>query len=152
MKIKDYLKEDRISLNIKAHTKEEAIKELSVLLKDAPEIADFDLFLKEVFERETLKTTGIGSELAIPHARTDAVKSFIIALGKSNEGVEFESLDGKPVKLIFLMGTPKGKNINGYLEILARLTRLLQHESFRKALLEASSPKDIIDEFNKIES
>lgn len=151
MKIKDYLKEDRMSLNMKARTKEEAVKELSTLLKNAPEISDFDLFLKDVFERESLKTTGIGSELAIPHARTDAVKSFVIAFGRSAEGVEFDSLDGKPAKLIFLMGTSKGKNLNGYLEILARLTRLLQHESFRKALLQASSPKEIIDEFNKIE-
>ncbi|MBW2045679.1 MAG: PTS sugar transporter subunit IIA [Deltaproteobacteria bacterium] len=151
MKIKDYLKEERISLNIKARTKEESIKELSILLKDTPEISDFDLFLNDVFERESLKTTGIGGEVAIPHARTDAVKSFVIAFGRSTEGVEFDSLDGEPAKLIFLMGTPKGRNLNGYLEILARLTRLLQRESFRKALLQASSPKEIIGEFNKIE-
>ncbi|MFH1504954.1 MAG: PTS sugar transporter subunit IIA [Candidatus Omnitrophota bacterium] len=151
MKISDYLKKDRISLCLKAQVKEDAVKELSIFLKGAPEIIDFDLFLKDVFERESLKTTGIGNGIAIPHARTEAVKNFVIVFGKSTEGVEFDSLDAKPVKLIFLMGTPKGKNLNDYLEILARLTRLLQHESFRNALLQASSPEEIINEFNKAE-
>lgn len=152
MKVIDYLKEERIALNIKARTKEEAIKELSVFLKDASEISDFDIFLKDVFERESLKTTGIGSELALPHARTDAVKSFVIAFGRSEEGVEFESLDRNPAKIIILMGTPKGRDLNSYLEILARLTRLLRRESFRKALLDAKTPGEIIDEFGKIEN
>jgi fructose-specific phosphotransferase system IIA component len=152
MKIGDYLTEERISLELKTHTKEEAIKEMSTLLKDAKELVDFDTFVKDVFEREKLGTTGIGNEIAIPHARTDAVKDFVIAFGRSSEGVEFNSLDGKPAKLIFLMGTQKEKNLNNYLKTLAHLTRLLKRESFRSLLLKASSPREIIDAFKKAEA
>lgn len=151
MKIRDYLREDRILLDLKTHSKEEAIKEISTLLKDAKELVDFDTFVKDVFERENLGTTGIGNEIAIPHARTDAVKDFVIAFGRSSEGVEFNSLDGKPAKLIFLMGTQKEKNLNNYLKTLAHLTRLLKRETFKSSLLKASSPKEIINEFKKVE-
>jgi fructose-specific phosphotransferase system IIA component len=151
MRIGDYLKEDRILLNLKARTKQDSIKELATLLKGAEEVVDFDTFLKDVFEREKLGSTGIGDGIAIPHARSDAVKDFVIAFGKSVEGVEFESLDGKPAKLIFLMGTHKERKLDSYLEILAHLTRLLKHESFREALLGASTPAAVIDEFKKVE-
>lgn len=86
MKISDYLKEKRILLSLKAHGKEESIKEIATLLKDSKDIVDFKSFLKDVFEREKLGTTGVGSEIAIPHARTDAVKDFVIGFGRSQEG------------------------------------------------------------------
>jgi fructose-specific phosphotransferase system IIA component len=152
MKIGDYLREDRILLDLKSHSKDESIKEISALLKDAEEITDFDSFLNDVFEREKLATTGIGNELAIPHARTDAVRGFVIAFGRSQEGVEFNSLDGKPAKLILLMGTHKEKNLNNYLKTLAHLSRLLKRESFKSLLLKASSPGEIIDAFKKAEA
>jgi fructose-specific phosphotransferase system IIA component len=151
MKVANYLKEDRILLNLKATNKEEAIKEIANVLKEAEEISDFDVFLKDVFERESLSTTGIGNYIAIPHARSEAIKEFVIAFGRSSVGVEFNSLDGKPARLIFLMGTPKEKEINNYLKILAHLTRLLQKEDFREALLKAASAQEIIEEFKKIE-
>lgn len=151
MGIGDYLKEERILINLKAHNKEESIKEISRVLKDAKEIVDFNAFLKDVFEREKLGTTGIGDGIAIPHTRTDSVKDFVIAFGRSSEGVEFNSLDGKPAKLIFLMGTHKEKDLSNYLKTLAHLTRLLKHEFFRSSLLKASSPKEIVDAFKKIE-
>lgn len=151
VKLGDYLKEKRILLNLKARSKEESIKEIAALLENAKDMVDFKTFLKDVFEREKLSTTGIGSEIAIPHARSDAVKGFVIAFGRSQEGVEFNSLDGKPAKLIFLLGTPKKETQHAYLKILARLTRLLQKESFRSSLLKASSPKEILDEFKRVE-
>ena len=151
MKIIDYLKEERIVLSLKSHTKIEAIKELATLLKDAEEITNFDVFLQDVYERENLGSTGIGNGIAIPHARSEAVKDFVIAFGRSVEGVDFNSLDGQPVKLIFLMGTHREKKLNSYLEILAHLTRLLKQQFFREALLKAPTPSAIIEEFKKIE-
>lgn len=151
MRIVDFLKEDRITLKLKAGDKEEAIKEMACLLGNAKEVIDFDLFLKDVFERESLNTTGIGEHIAIPHARTDAVKDFVIAFGRASEGIEFNSLDKKPAKFIFLMGTPKEKGLNSYLKILAHLTRLLKRESFKEALIKASGPKEVIEEFRKVE-
>jgi len=151
MRITDFLKEDKILLDLKASSKEEAIREVASLLKNEKGISDFDLFLKDVFEREELNTTAIGKDIAIPHARTDAVKEFVIAFARAPQGIEFNSLDNKPVKLIFLMGTPKSKGLNNYLKILACLTRLLDKENFREAILNASSSKEIMGEFRKVE-
>lgn len=148
--ISQYLKEERIVLNLKAANKEEAIKNLAEVFKGASEIKDFDKFLADVFEREDLGTTGIGLELALPHARTDAVNSFIIAVGRIDKGVDFKSLDGEPVKLIFLMATPK-EEVQNYLKILAHISRLLKKEDLREALLEARTPKEVIDIFKKEE-
>ena len=151
MKIVDCLREDRMILDLKTRNKKETIKKVSEPLKKAEEIIDFDLFLKDIFAREELKTTGIGKGVAIPHARTDAVKDFVMVFARATEGVEFDSLDGKPVKLIFLIGTPKKEKLNNHLKILARLTRLSQEKSFRNLLLNASSSKEIIEKFRKFE-
>jgi len=151
MKVTDYLKENQMDLNLIASNKDEAIKKLGVLLKDANVVSDYDGFIKDVFEREALNTTGIGHYIAIPHARTNTVKDFVIAFGRVTNGLEFGSLDKNPVKLIFLMGTPKEKGLNGYLQILSSLTRRLDKESFREELLSASTPKEIIDIFKKVE-
>ena len=151
MKIRDCLRDDRMILDLKARNKKETIKKVSAPLKKAEEIIDFDLFLKDIFAREELKTTGIGKGVAIPHARTDAVKDFVMVFARATEGVEFDSLDGKPVKLIFLIGTPKKKKLNDHLKILARLTRFSQEKSFRNSLLNASSSKEIIEKFRKFE-
>ena len=151
MKVASFLKKERMIMNLEAQTKEEAIKEVANLIKDAPEIIDFESFVKDIFDREALATTAIGSQIAIPHARSDNVKNFVIAFGRSREGIDFNALDNKPVKLIFLMGTPKEEGINDYLKILAHLTRLLQKETFRESLLKAKSPEEIIEEFEKIE-
>ncbi len=148
--ISQYLKEERIILDLKAESKEEAIKNLASVFRNQPEIKDFDKFLADVFEREDLGTTGIGLELALPHARTDAVSSFIIAIGRIDKGVDFNSLDGEPVKLVFLMATPK-EEVQNYLKILAHLTRLLKKESLRNSLLEAKTPGEVIEAFKREE-
>jgi fructose-specific phosphotransferase system IIA component len=151
MRISDYLREDMICLNLKATGKEEAIRELGSFIRKAKEISNYEMFHKDVLEREKLASTGIGEEVAIPHARTDAVSGFVVAFGKSESGVEFESLDRKKARLIFLMGTPKTAGLDEYLVLLAHLTRLLKEESFRESLIKAQSPVEIIDIFKKFE-
>jgi len=152
MKIYEYLKEENILLDVKAQTKEKTIQELAKLLREEKDIINFDGFVSAVFAREELNTTGIGEEIAIPHARTNTVEDVVIALGISQKGINFDSTDGKPAKLIFLIGTPEKKKISAYLKLLAHLSRLLKKEDFRKSLLTASSAKQILDEFKKIES
>lgn len=148
--ISQYLKEERIVLDLKANGKEKSIRRLAEVLRGQSEIIDFDKFLSDVFERENLGTTGIGLGLALPHARSQSINSFVIAIGRINEGLDFNSLDGEPARLIFFMGTPK-EEVQGYLKILAHLTRLLKKESFRKALLEANTPQEVIETFKKEE-
>jgi len=144
--VRDYIKKEFVSLNLVSVRKEDAIRELAQLVENAQEITDFEHFLEDVFERERLETTGIGDETAIPHARTDVVSRLIIAVGRSTHGVEFGSLDGRKVKLIFLMGTPKG-SVSHYLKILAQLTRLLKKEPFREKLLEAQDGEMVVKLF-----
>lgn len=151
MEIANYFNKDNILLNLKAKEKEDAIREVALLLVGSKKIIDFDQFLQDVFYREKLKTTGIGDQIAIPHARSNAVKDFVIAFGRVPQGLDFNSLDNKPVKLIFLMGTPAKKELNSYLQILAYLTRILNKENFRKGLLSAESTGAITEVFKKQE-
>lgn len=149
LEVKDYVKKELINLNLISEKKGDAIRELAQLMEGTGGIVDFERFLEDVFERERLGTTGIGDEIAIPHARTDAVSQLIIALGRSARGVEFESLDGRKVKLLFLMGTPKG-SVSHYLKILAQLTRLLKEGLFREKLLEAQDGERVVALFREI--
>ena len=150
MKISDHISEKTICLDLENTTKDDVIRELSELLKESEYVTDFDVFLKDVFEREKLGATGIGNGIAIPHARTDAVHNIIIAFGRSSQGIDFNGVDNKPAKLIFLMGTPK-KDVNKYLQVLAHLTRLLKKESFRQQLLEAQNADEILNAIREIE-
>ena len=151
MKVVDFLKEGRIELNLEAFSKKDAIRKVALLIEDDKAVLDFETLFKDILEREELKTTGIGDQIAIPHARTDAVKHLVIAIGIFPRGVEFEALDGKLVNLVFLMGTPKEKNLNNYLQLLANLNRLLQKKSFRESLLDAKSSREIIEKFKEVE-
>jgi len=150
MKISDHISEKTICLDLENTTKDDVIRELSELLKESEYVTDFDVFLKDVFEREKLGATGIGNGIAIPHARTDAVHNIIIAFGRSSQGIDFNGVDDKPAKLVFLMGTPK-KDVNKYLQVLAHLTRLLKKESFRQQLLEAQNADEILNAIKEIE-
>lgn len=151
MKISDFLKTDRIALDFQAaDSKEDIIKNLAENLNGVPEINDFKQYLADVYERENLGTTGIGFGLALPHARTDAVKDILIYVARIENGVDFKSLDGEPVKLVFLMGTPKSE-VQNYLKMLSNLTRLLKKELFRTSLLEAKTPEEIIEIFKREE-
>ena len=136
MGITDYIQPNLINLNLKARNKEDAIRELALLMKNTPAMGNFRGFLEDVFEREQLEPTGIGDEVAMPHARTDAVKQLIIAVGRSRHGINFDSPDGRNVKLLLLMGIPQ-ESISHYLKILAQLTRLLKQGPLREKLLEA---------------
>lgn len=151
MKITEYLKKNNILLNLKASDKKDAIRKSALLLSESKKIIDFDQFLRDVFAREALKTTGIGDQIAIPHARSNAVEDFVIAFSRVPEGLDFNALDSKPVKLIFLMGTPANKGLSGYLQILAYLTRILNKEDFRKSLISAKSAEEVIEAFQEIE-
>ena len=150
MDVSDYIKKELVNLNLLSKKKEDAIREIAQLMQNTQEIVDFRRFLEDVFEREKLGTTGIGDEIAIPHARTDAVDRLVIAIGRSTNGVEFKSLDGRKVKLLFLMGTPIG-TVSHYLKILAQLTRLLKREPFREKLLEAQDGEAVVKLFREIE-
>ncbi len=150
MRFCDYLQEDRTNIHMKARTKADAIRELAELVRHADEVTDFDRFVQDVFERESLASTGIGNRAAAPHARTDAVNRFVIAVGRSEQGIDFDSIDGEPAKVFFLMGTPKSP-LGDYLKMLAHLTRLLRERDFVDNLLKAERAAEVVSHFRNAE-
>lgn len=150
MKVSDYLKEKFCIMDLKATDKDNAIKEIAQCLGSGGKLVKENKFIKDVLEREKLGSTGIGNNVGIPHARTDAVKGFIIGFGRSKDGIEFNALDGEKVKLIFLMGADPAE-LNLYLRILAELSKLLMNASFREELIIAKNTADVIDTIKKFE-
>ncbi len=141
-KIYEILPESQISLNLESRTKEESLKEIVALMESSPHILDKDDLLENLMERERLETTGIGDGIALPHARTDSVDQLVIGFGRSEEGIEYDSLDGKPVHILFFIAAPKTSSTK-VLKVLAKISRLLNKEIFRKALLEANTKQEI---------
>jgi len=150
MVVSDYLKEKFCLVDLQATDKDSSIKEIAEVLGAAGKIVDQKAFIEDVLEREELGSTGIGNNVGIPHARTKAVKGFVIGFGRSNSGIEFKALDGEKVKLVFLMGADPSE-LNLYLRILAELSKLLMNIAFREALLSAGSAAEVIAAVKKFE-
>lgn len=151
MKITDLINKESIDLNVEASQKEEIIKKAVELMSKNGNIIDKDQYLKLVMKREEEGSTGIGEEIAIPHGKGDSISAPGIAAMVIPNGADFESLDGKPIKLLFLIAAPNTKD-NIHLEVLSRLSTLLMDEKFRKKLLHASSKEEflkIIDQAEK---
>ncbi|MEH7305410.1 PTS fructose transporter subunit IIABC [Neobacillus drentensis] len=148
MKITELLSKNTILLNIEGNQKEAAIDQLVDVLYNAGKISDIAEFKAAILKREEQSTTGIGDGIAIPHAKTKVVKEAAIVFGKSAAGVNYESLDGKPAHLFFMIAAPDGAN-NTHLEALARLSGLLMKAEVRYDLLKATTPEEIIDTINR---
>lgn len=147
MKITDLLKKDTIQVDLKADSKAGVIDELINTLDGAGKLANKETFKQEILKREEHTTTGIGDGIAIPHAKTAAVKEPAIAFGRSKKGIDYDSLDGKPSHLFFMIAASEGAN-NEHLETLARLSSMLMDENFRKTLLEAETKDAIFNAIN----
>lgn len=143
MKITDLLKKDTVIIDLAATSKDAAIDEMAKKLHIAGRLNNFDGFKEAILKRESQSTTGIGEGIAIPHAKTDAVKTPSILFAKSAKGVAYESLDGQPAHLLFMIAASDGTN-NEHLETLSRLSSLLMDTTLRENLLAAQSPEDVI--------
>lgn len=150
MKLMDFLVPDAIEPNMKSHTKVDAIKELVMLLKRAGVIAEEDSVAKVILEREELGTTGIGEGIAIPHGKSSAVDRVIAAFGRSERGINFDSVDNQPAHLFFLLVAPIGSS-GPHLLALARISRLLRSKDFRESLMKARSSSEILEIFRSEE-
>ena len=143
MKITDLLSKDAIKLNGVMSSKEEAINQLIELMTTNGNILDKEKYKQVVLKREEEGSTGIGEGIAIPHGKTDAVTKPGLSAMVVPEGVEFNSLDGQPAKLLFLIAAPNTKD-NVHLDVLSRLSTLLMDTEFRKALLNAKTPEEFL--------
>lgn len=148
MKLLDILSKEDIVLDIKAKDKKSAIKEMIKVLVSSGKIKNPDSVFQAVYEREKIGSTGIGQNVAIPHGKVPDAKKIVGALGISRKGVEFQSLDGEPVNIIFLLLGPE--DVSGeHLKALARVARLFKDKFFREALKQADSVEKVIEIIKK---
>ena len=143
MKIVEFLNEKAVSADLKATTKEAALRELVEILAKAEGIKNKEDLVRVLMSRESLGSTGIGQGVGIPHAKTNAVKKLVAALGISAEGVNFDALDGEPVHIFFLLVAPED-SAGPHLKGLARISRLLKDKYFRESLKQLRDEKAIL--------
>ena len=143
MKITDLLSKDAIKFNGIANSKQDAINKLVDLMAKNGNLTDKEKYTQVVLKREEEGSTGIGEGIAIPHGKTDAVSKPGLSAMVINDGVEFDSLDGQPAKLLFLIAAPNTKD-NVHLDVLSRLSTLLMDTEFRKSLMEAKTPEEFL--------
>ena len=145
MRIFDFLCKKAIEANLTTTTKEDTIKELVDLLITSGEIAkkDRSRLIESLMDREALGSTAIGHNIGIPHAKSDCVRHLVAAFGLSQKGVDFDSLDGEPVYIFFLLIAPQD-SAGPHLKALARISRLTKDKYFRDSLRQAKDEKAII--------
>ena len=152
MKISDILKKEHIIKELDSRDKKNVLDELSSFLEDEGEITSKENLLTALIEREKLGSTGIGENIAIPHAKISEIDKIITVFGRSKNGVEFESLDQKPVNFIFLVIAPENST-GQHLKALARISRLFKNPSLRESVLRTNEADQIysilVDEDSK---
>jgi len=148
MKILDYLREEWIVADIQGTDKPSVLRELSSLLVKPCQVASSEELLRILLEREKLESTGIGEGVAIPHGRLKKLKTFFVAFGRSLQGVDFDSIDGKPSHVFFLVMAPENSAVNN-LKLLGRIVTLLKDASFKRRLMEARSQKELFESISE---
>ena len=147
MKIQDLLNKKVMLLDLQATTKEAAIDEMINSLVDNGVVTDFDVFKAGIMAREAQTSTGLGDGIAMPHSKNAAVKEATVLFAKSNKGVDYESLDGQPTDLFFMIAAPEGAN-DTHLAALAELSKYLMQDGFADRLRKVASPDEVITAFN----
>lgn len=145
LKIFNYLNKDLVSF-LNADSRDQALKAMINEIQKADKLKDAQIFFEALIERERIVSTGIGMGVAIPHAKLDGYDEFFIAIGILSKGVEWNSLDAAPVRLIFMVGGPDDKQTE-YLQILSSLTMAIKDENTRKKMLTRNTPEAIIELF-----
>lgn len=143
MRIRDILKDTSIVVGLKSDTKKAVLEEMVSLLQEQGVLADKQKMLEVLLARESLGSTGIGQGIAIPHGKSAVAKELSAACGISRGGVDFDALDDDKVYVIFLLVAPEDQ-ASQHLKALARVSALLKDKYFRKALINAEGPADVI--------
>ena len=139
-----------VELELKAHRKEEALQEMVDLLVRAGKIRDPAALLEALKAREKMVSTGIGEGIALPHCASPELSAAAFAVARKREGLDFEALDGRPVRLLFLLVGPQGRP-TAQLRLLSRLARLLRDPGFPEALLAAGSSAEVLELLRRAE-
>lgn len=148
MKIQDLLRKDVMLLDLQATEKKAVIEEMIQSLVDHGYVTDFETFKEGILAREALTSTGLGDGIAMPHSKNTAVKEATVLFAKSSKGVDYESLDGQPTDLFFMIAAPEGAN-DTHLAALAELSQYLMKDGFADKLRQVTSPDQVIELFNQ---
>jgi len=147
MKINDVLNKEAINVNLTARDKKGVLEELVMPVASAAGTTKEQL-VKVLLERERLGSTGIGGGIGIPHGKLKNMDSLILGFGLSRQGVNFESMDGRPTHIFFLLLTPEN-SAGIHLKLLARISRLLKNDEFKAQLMQSQTAEDIIAAISK---
>jgi fructose-specific phosphotransferase system IIA component len=151
MKICEILEEELISSKVPGSDKEEVLNFMIDLVSKSPKVKDKEMVKTAIFDREKIMSTGVGKGFAIPHGKTDGITEMVAAFGITENDINFESLDGEPVRLIFLL-VGKENLVGPHLKLLSRISRLLNKDEFRTSLLKTITPAEILQLFEKEEN
>src|SRR6267154_1796751 len=150
MKISDILEEKLVASNLPGNSKDEIINGMIDLISQSPKVLDKERVRSAIFEREKIMSTGVGNGFPIPHGKTDAVADIVAAFGVTAQPIDYQSLDEKPVRLVFLL-VGKDNLVGPHIKLLSRISRLMSKEQFRNKLLETKSSQEIIEAFRQEE-
>lgn len=142
MRISDFLRKENLIVSFKSDEKDAVLRELCALLADNGDVGDAGAVFDAVMKRESLGSTGIGDEIAIPHARAPLAKSLTGAFGLSRDGIEYSAMDDKQVRLVFMLVAAE-HSAGESLKALARISRLLRSSGFRKSIEGANSAEEM---------
>jgi fructose-specific phosphotransferase system IIA component len=144
MRLTDVLTDELTNISLNGTTRDECIKELIDRLVETKKIADDKSIFKAVLEREKIMTTGVGNGIAIPHCKHADSPEFAVCLGIQKKGVDFQSIDKNPVKIIFLLVGPEN-NPGLHIKLLSRISRLMSNEELRQQLLSCKTDQEAYD-------
>jgi len=146
--IHQLLNKNTVRVGLVGETKAEVLDALINLLKSSPAVSDLNQVREAVFARETVMSTGVGKGLALPHAKTRAVKDTVAALAMTEHPVDFGAIDDRPVEILFLLvGTEEAKS--QHIKILSRISRLMNRDAFRKELSRAADADEVLSIIEK---
>lgn len=148
MDIHGMLSPQCIIMNLAGSTKHDALVEIVTNLGTSAAVTDVEALKKAILEREEIMSTGVGLTIAVPHAKLASVKAFTLGLARSEKGIDYDSLDSQPVKIIVTIAAPDNDQ-NTYLRVLAAVMHVLRNEDHRKSILSASTPEAIIEVFKE---
>ncbi|MFH1198697.1 MAG: PTS sugar transporter subunit IIA [Candidatus Omnitrophota bacterium] len=143
IKLSESLKKKYIALSLKGASKKEVLTELVELVAESNKLKDKKEFLKVVLERERLGSTGIGNGVAIPHAKSNVVKSFILAFGRAERGIDFGALDGEKTYLFFILASPR-EEVGRHLKVMSKISRLISDKFIVESLKRAKTSDEIL--------
>ena len=149
MNVAEVLKAEHMDLNLVAKSKKEALEKLTELLYNSGKLSDKDAFLKDVLDRESVSTTGIGNGIASPHGKSPSVIDTTVAIGRLENETEWESVDDQPVKLVVLLAVNDADKTGVHVRLLSEMARKLASADNCKRLLDAADADEIIKIFSE---